>query len=149
MELEDKAKKILEKIKDVKYDRISQHNAWLRNIIAMAVGFLGISVGLKDQTSDHHSTNQLIYLFWNLELLCLLVGIVAGTTRLYGTIRQQDSLVAHLYKTLEKQEYKNNQSFPATHIQLKKVYKVAAKVCYISFVLALVCVFVVSLLERY
>jgi len=139
-----KLRKLTEELLTLISIRQEKFSLWLRNIIAMVVGFLGITVGLK----NHPIKNILHYYFYNLQLLSLITGILSGTIRLFSDIHLLDDerqiRGQNLIKCLDNEKV----SFITT-IKKRKPYKIAEKVCYISFLLALICVLIVSLFRGY
>lgn len=143
---DQKLKKPTEKLMAVMSVREEKYALWLRSIIAMAVGFLGISVGLKNQTDFHQSKSLLLYWSWNLQLIFLILGILFGTIRLFGYIRILDDEKEIRIQNIIKQLHDEEVDLSST-LQMRKVYKVAEKICYLSFVFALICVSVVSFIK--
>lgn len=83
--MEDKKKRVdaqVTKLEEAYNSRNLKYYAWLKNIITLAIGFLGIIVSLKSDKSE----NLLQHQFFVFTISSLAIGILCGAIVLYSEI---------------------------------------------------------------
>ena len=135
----------IDKINEIQNTRNQKHYDWLRNLLTIAIAFLGLIVSLKTDKIE----NQNRHLAFSFTILLLSFGILCGSIALYTEV--------HLLNRLRKcrMEYAqglldgNNNQPKVKAILPKKFYVIAEYTCFFSFGLSLCSLVIYTFLENY
>lgn len=140
----EKVEKHVNKLSDALELRHSKYYSWIKNIITLAIGFLGIIVSLKSDKLQ----NFYQYVFFVATIFTLSLGILAGILVLYYEI---DSL--NEKRKLEQENLRriidDEEIIKLKPINRRKIFDVSEYVCIISFIISLISIVIYSSLSDY
>lgn len=124
--------------------RHSKYYSWIKNIITLAIGFLGIIVSLKSDNLQ----NFYQYVFFVITISSLALGILAGTLVLYCEIdllnKKRQLEQVNLGKVINNEEIIKHLA-----INRRKIFDISEYICIFSFVISLISIVVYSTLSDY
>lgn len=139
----DTANKALIKLNDIKNimeKRNEKYFSWLRNLITISVGLLGILISFKtDKTEDF-----LTALFFIITISGIALGILFGVIVLHGEVHLLDKL------RLKHEEALRNipdGKHPIIYevVSRHSVYKVSGIICYFSYITSIISIIFYSI----
>lgn len=140
----EKVDKHVDKLIEAQELRHSKYYTWMKNIITLAIGFLGIIVSLKSDNLQ----NYYQYIFFVFTISLLVLGILSGTLVLYSEIdllnKKRQFEQVNLGRVLNDEKIIKHQA-----INRRKIYDISEYVCIFSFVLSLISIIVYSTLSDY
>lgn len=148
MELElSKKKKVaqhVQKLNDALELRHSKYYSWVKNILTLAIGFLGIIVSLKSDNLQ----NFYQFIFFTITISTLALGILAGTLVLYCEIdllnKKRKLEQINLGRVINDEEIIKNKA-----INRRRIFDISEFVFIISFVISLISIVIYSTLSEY
>lgn len=148
MELEitkdEKVTKHTQKVIDAYEQRHTKYYEWIKNIVTLAIGFLGIIVSLKSDKLQ--SFNQ--YVLFLMTISALATGIVAGVLVLYNEIdwlnKKRKFEQENLRRILDDEEIIKLQL-----INRRKIFDVCEYVCIIAFIISIISIVIYSTLSEH
>lgn len=136
--------KHVQKIIDAQDLRNTKYYNWVKNIVTLAIGFLGIIVSLKsDEIQNFYQ-----YLFFVITISSLAMGILAGVMILYSEV---DFL--NKRKRFEKENLlrilDDKKIIKVKEIERTKIFDISEYIFIISFVVSTISVVIYSTLSDY
>lgn len=127
-------KKKISEIKDIADLRQEKYFNWLRNIITISVGLLGIIISLKVDKSE----NIYQQTFFIITILSLALGILCGAILLYSEMHVLDKIRRKKEKYLLKVLDGTSENFELDMIGRSFFYDVIAFFCFSSYIISLI-----------
>jgi len=140
----EKVEKHVDRLIEAQELRHSKYYSWIKNIITLAIGFLGIIVSLKSDNLQ----NLYQYIFFVITISTLAIGILAGTLILYSEIdllnekRKLEQI--NLGRVINDKEIIKHQA-----LNRRKIFDVCEYVFIITFVISLISIVIYSTLSDY
>ena len=127
-------KESLEKFEKVIAERDVKHSEFVRNILVIASGALGILASLhKTQASSLEAR-----ILFDVTMICLALGILAGACTLYRHVHSSQKLYEGVRDAIIKQIQTNSEKFESVTGNPPQIFAYAEKLCYLSLCLAVI-----------
>lgn len=139
----DKLNKRLLEIKELSDDRGSKYFSWLKNIVTISVGLIGILVSLKPDEFDAR-----IDAIWFVTTISILaIGMLSGAILLYSEIHILDKYQQKKKEYLKKLIDNENTKIELEWISLPKIYNVIEIICFTSYIGSLLGLVIYSIIS--
>ncbi len=132
----------IDRIEEIQNLRQQKYFDWLKNILTIAVAFLGLIISLKSENDQSFYK----HIFFSITILLLSIGILFGSIVLYSEVHLLNRLRNRRVVYLRGLEDGNNESYTKIHIPPHKFYIVSEYICYASFGLSLCSLVIYSFL---
>jgi len=139
----DKIKKRLLEIKELSDDRGSKYFSWLKNIITISVGLIGILVSLKPD--EFNARIDAIWFVITISILAL--GILSGAILLYSEIHILDKYQQKKKEYLQKLIDNEHTKIELEWISRPKIYNFIEVICFSSYIGSLICLVIYSIIS--
>jgi len=127
-------KETIQRIADTKIDRNAKQHNWLRNILAIAVGLVGVLVALKP--NRHSNMNEHYFFVATVALIAL--GILCGAIALFSEVALLDKAEDYLKKKLNEQLNGEQDTYSVESVNPDKIYGYCGKISYVCLSLSLI-----------
>ena len=139
----DTANKALIKLNDIKNimeKRNEKYFSWLRNLITISVGLLGILISFKTGKID----DFLSALFFIITISGIALGILFGVIVLHGEVHLLDKIRLKHEEALQNIVVGKPPIIYAV-VSRHSVYVVSEKICYFSFITSIISIIIYSI----
>lgn len=127
------SKKFLNRAVELEIESYSVFFRWLKNVLTISAGLLGIGVTFKNQL-----INESISQCWfNVAIIAIAIALLAGSYVLFGEVKMY-RLRAKRSEEEAENAYSNSVALSFTEIFLDWRYRVSEIICYLSLVTALI-----------
>ena len=136
---DERVKRKLKKLDEIQEIQRDKYFSWLRNIITLAVAFLGIIVSLKSDKQQ----NSYQHIFFVIAVGSLAVGILTGIIVLYSEIHVISKVKKRKAENILKMV--NDEKTPMVEwIGRNIFFQVIEYLCFISFSMSLISLVIYS-----
>lgn len=123
----------IKEFQQIRKERNDKYIIYIKTIVTMAVGFLGIMLSL----ADTEKMSCLKHLFYSITISTTSLGILASLIALYGEIASLSILLSNLQNDIKKHIDENSDKQIYSESDPKS-YMIAHYISLVSFVLTLV-----------
>lgn len=132
--MNDNLKTKLDEFISLKKEENEKYFLWLRNIIGMAIAFLGILVSFKSKDE----TSLLTHLVFSISISLISLGIISGTILLFTEIKWLREEIKIKSKWMSNLLKGGQNNFEIVEIPIPWYIKPLKIACYFSFIFSLV-----------
>ncbi|WP_044398362.1 hypothetical protein [Lacinutrix sp. Hel_I_90] len=141
----EKIKKRLLEIKDINDDRQSKYFSWLKNIITISVGLIGILVSLKPDKFNA----EIDAIYFVITISTLALGIFSGAILLYSEMHILDKYRQKKQEYLQKLMDDEHSIIELEWIYRPKIYNIIEFLCFGGFAVSLVSLVIYSIVSSF
>jgi hypothetical protein len=134
----------LQQIKKTNEERNDKFFSWLRNIISISVGFLGLLISLKSVKKTDFITSM----FFIITIFLIALGILCGVILLYSEIHTLHKLRLSQQKEIQKVLDGKNNNIVLKWINRHWIFDVCEKICFVSYFLSVISLIIYCVLNE-
>ena len=135
--------KLLE-IKETNDQRNEKFFSWLKNLITISVGFLGLLVSLKSE----NKTDFITSIFFIITISLIALGILCGVILLYSEVHILHNIRLNQQKEIQKVLDEKNDKLVLKWINRHWIFDVCEKICFVSYFLSVLSLIIYCVLNE-